>query len=144
MRCLRDVWTSSLISTFCFCCELLCHSAFLQSTLETLKSRKEHLFFVVVVVGSPLHMFMLECLQASFSYFLSLLLFLHLPQQGWQNFFSWIHCCIDFILCENLFSNCQLMLLQKIDDFATLSQTRMLLNHGRLQQIAWVLHYAIS
>ena len=32
------------------------------------------------------------------------------------------------------------MLLQKIDDVAALSLTRMLLNHGRLQQIAWVLH----
>jgi len=36
------------------------------------------------------------------------------------------------------------MLLQKIDDVATLSHARMLLDHGRLQQIAWVLHYAIS
>ena len=48
------------------------------------------------------------------------------------------------IVWELLLSNCQLMLLQKIDDVATLSQTRTLLDHGRLQQIAWVLHYAIS
>ena len=48
--------------TFCFCCEFICHSAFLRSTLESLKSHEEYLFFSVVLVGSHLHMFLSECL----------------------------------------------------------------------------------
>ena len=45
-----------MISTFCFCCEFLCR-AFLQSTLEALKSHEEHRFSTIVLVGSPIHMF---------------------------------------------------------------------------------------
>ena len=51
-----------MISTFCFCCEFFCHPAFPRSILEALKSYEEHLFAVVVLVGSPLHMFPVEVL----------------------------------------------------------------------------------
>ena len=47
-----------MISTFCFCCEFLYCSAFLQSTLEALKSHEEHLFSAIVLVGSLLHLFL--------------------------------------------------------------------------------------